>query len=120
MNVKSLDFLICSKEEYYEQKLYDFRIRPNGIVFSYTSNYMYMLNILAYSTFKKYTLGDVYIENISDKIFVDLMLKYSENKYITLEDIKEILVSHKCIADITESREKEWDFMSYSKWIVLK
>ena len=79
-----------------------------------------MINVLAYNTFKSYTLGDVYIENISDKIFVDLMEKYAENKFITLQDIKEILNINKCVVDIAESRDKEWDFMSYSKWIVLK
>ena len=117
---KSLDFIISNKEQYYKQKLYDFRVRSNGIVFSYTSNYIYMLNILAFNVLKTYTISDVYIENISDKIFVDFMEKYAESKYITLEDIKCILINHNCIIDIKESREKEWDFISYIKWIVLK
>jgi hypothetical protein len=79
-----------------------------------------MINVLAHNTFTSYPLGDVYIENISDKIVVDLMEKYSEFKYITLQDIKEILNINQCAVDIAESRDKEWDFMSYSKWIVLK
>jgi hypothetical protein len=117
---KSLDFIISKDESYYKQKLYDFRLRKNGLVFSYTENYIYLFNVLAYNAIKSYTLGDVYIENINDKIFVEFMTKYAENKYITLEDIKNILCSNKCDLDITESKDKEWDFISYSKWIVIK
>ena len=117
---KSLDFVISDKDVFYKQKLYDFSVRENAIVFSYTSKYIYMLNILAYNTFKTYTLGDVYIENITDKIFVELMEKYAEYKYITLEEIKFILIDNECNVNINESREKEWDFMSYIKWIVIK
>ena len=113
-------FIIPNDENHYTQKLYDFRIRKNGIVFSYSVNIFKMINVLAHNTFKSYTLGDVYIENISDKIFVDLMEKYSEFKYITLQDIKNVLISNQSTVDLTESRDKEWDFMSYSKWIVLK
>mgnify|MGYP001566657954 CR=1 FL=1 len=116
---KSLDFIIPDNELYYKQKLYDFRLRQNGIVFSYTSNYLYMLNVLAFNTLKTYTLGDVYIENISDKIFIDLIEKYAENKYITLEDIKYILINHNCNLNVKESRVKEWDFMSFIKWVVI-
>ena len=118
---RSVDFIISDDDEsHYKQKLYDFRIRKNGIVFSYTSNYLYMMNMVLYNALKSYSLGDVYIENISDTIFIELMERYSENKYITLEDIKEILQTNKCVVDIAESRDKEWNFMSYSKWIVLK
>ena len=38
----------------------------------------------------------------------------------TLKQIKEILLDHNCLLNIAECREKEWDFLSYRKWIVLK
>jgi hypothetical protein len=115
----TIEKLISNNDEYYNQKLYDFRIIQNGIVFSYTENYLYMFNIVAHNLFKSYTISDVYIENISDDIFIDLIQNYAENKYITLKIIKDVLIHHKCEADIIESREKEWNFMSFIKWIVL-
>ena len=117
---KNLDYIIKDSDMFLEQKLYDFRVRKNGLVFSYSSNYLMLLNIVSYNVLKQYTLSDVYIENVSDELFLDLMTKYSENKFINLKDIKNILSQHKCVLDIEESREKEWDFISYTKWIVLK
>lgn len=117
---RSLDFLFNEKEPYYKQKLYDFRIRKNGIVFCYSQNYFSAATIMAYNTIKSYTLENVYIENINDKVFVELMSKFAENKYITPEDIHTILKIHNCIPNLTDSRQSEWNFISFSKWIVLK
>ena len=117
---KDLDYIINDSEHYFQQKLHDFRIRKNGLVFSYSSNYFMLFNIVSYNIFKQYTLSDVYIDNVSDALFLNLITKYSENKYINLKDIKYILLKHCCKLDINESREKEWDFFSYTKWIVLK
>jgi len=117
---RSIDYIIPKSGEYYKQNLYEFRIRSKGIVFTYTNNYFKLINILAYNALKKYTLSDIYIENISDATFVDLISKYSEDKSITLEDIRDILIKHNCQIDLMNSREHEWDFMSYTKWIVCK
>ena len=117
---RTLDYLIPHNDKYFHQKLYDFRIRPHGIVFCYSQNYLTSLSILTHNIFKSYTIGDVYIENIPDNVFIELMIKFGENKCITLAQIKEILISNKCAPILTESREKEWDTITYSKWIVLK
>jgi len=117
---KELDFIIKDTDPFFEQRLYDFRVKPNGLVFSYSSNYMNLLNIVSYNIFKKYTLSDVYLENVSDDLFVDLIVKYSQDKYINLKEIKYILSNHNCKLNTNESREKEWDFISYTKWIVLQ
>lgn len=117
---RSLDFLFHEKESYYTQKLYDFRIRKNGLVFCYSQNYFSAATIMAYNVIKNYTLENLYIENINDKVFVELMSKFVENKYITPEDIHVILKINNCIPNLTDSRQSEWDLISFSKWIHLK
>ena len=117
---RDLDFLIKDNDLFFEQRFHDFRVRKNGVVFTYSSNYFMLMNIMTYNIFKQYTLSDVYIENINDEIFVELLVKYSEHKYITLKDIKYILLKNNCNINLKESREKEWDFISFTKWIVLK
>ena len=116
---KELDFLIPEKDEFYTQKLYDFRVTKKTLVFCYSSNFGSFINILSNNIFKKYTLSDVYIENLSDDIYLDLISKYAIDKCITLRDIKDVLLTHKCKINISESRPNEWDYMAYSKWISL-
>ena len=117
---KDLDCIINNNDKYSEQNFHDFIIKKNGIVFVYSSHYFSLMSIVAHNLFKQYTISDVSIENISDKIFLDLIIKYSEKKCINLKQIKEILLDHNCLLNIAECREKEWDFLSYRKWIVLK
>ena len=115
---KALDYIIPRNDEHINQKFYDYRIRKNGIVFTYTNGSPII--IWMYNLIKEYTLEDVYIENVSDSVFIDLLTKYDENRYITLLDIREILSFNKCILSLVDSKEKEWNFCSYTKWIVLK
>jgi hypothetical protein len=117
---KTLDYIIPANDDFYEQKLYDFRLYNNGIVFCYSNNILNYVNILTYNVFKVYTLEYVYIQNISDSVFVHLISKFSDQKYITIKDIKYILLEYKLELNIDESRLKEWDFLGFSKWIVCK
>ena len=117
---KSLDFIIPSDNNYYEQKLYDFRIYKNGIVFCYSNNFLNYFNVFAHNIFKIYTLDNIYIQNISDKVFVHLVTKFTEQNYISLKDIKYVLYENKLELNIKESRNAEWDFMGFSTWITCK
>jgi hypothetical protein len=116
---KSLDYII-PQNEYYEQKLYDFRLYKNGIVFCYSNNVLNYINVVAYYCFKIYTLDNVYIQNIPDKVFVDLISTFNDQSCITLKDIKYILYKYHLELNIEESRVQEWEFMGFSKWIMCK
>ena len=116
---RTLDYLISDTDYTYNQKLYDFRIINNGIVFLYSFNPFYSLISTFNHVCSNYTINNIYVKNINDTTFVELISKYSENRYITPKDIKYILSSNNCIPNLTESREKEWDTIGFSKWIVI-
>ena len=116
---KSLDYII-PPNEYYEQKLYHFRLYKDGIVFCYSNNVFKYINVVAYNIFKIYTLDNVYIQNISDKVFIDLISMFNDRAYITLKDIHYILYKYHLELNIEESRIQEWEFMGFSKWITCK
>ena len=113
MSSKEIDYFIPENDIFYNQKLYDFRITKKSLIFSYSSLFGSFINIISHNLFKKYTLSDVYIENLPDDVYLDLMLKFEIDKFITLRDIRGILITHKCKINIPESRIKEWDYLAY-------
>ena len=112
------DYLISDSEG--NNKFYDFRVTRKGIILTYSNNYLSYFSILANNIVSDYITSEVYIENITDEIFVEIVTKIKEKTFITLYDVKDILSYHKCVPDMKESKEKEWDIVSYMKWIVIK